>query len=73
LTSRGGVPGGGATTRRDTPGHLPEHQDDAATAGWRTTQPLPLDLDAPVIEVDTSNQVDVGTLAAQILSFSRRR
>ncbi|MBK9178398.1 MAG: AAA family ATPase [Acidimicrobiales bacterium] len=54
------------------PGHLPEHQDDAATLGWRTTEPLPLDLDAPLIEVDTSTEVDVVALAAQIVSLTNR-
>lgn len=48
------------------PGHLPEHQDDKATAGWRTKPPQPLDLDAPLIEVDTSQPVDVEELVRDI-------
>lgn len=60
--------------RRDDParhpGHLPEHQDESATLGWRTTEPLPLDLHAPLIEVDTSREVDVITLADQIIGLS---
>jgi predicted kinase len=46
------------------PGHLPEHQTDEAIAGWRSTEPAPLDLDAPLIEVDTTRPVDVAALAA---------
>ena len=56
--------------RRDDPdrhpGHLSEHQDDAATATWRATEPRPLDLGAPLIEVDTSGEVDVQALATTI-------
>ncbi len=56
--------------RRDDPnrhpGHLPEHQDHAATAGWRSREPAPLDLEAPLIDVDTSGTVDVGAVAAQL-------
>lgn len=54
------------------PGHLPEHQDEAATRRWRTTEPVPLDLDAPLIEADTSREVDVAAIAAQILTLSNR-
>ena len=39
--------------RRDDPsrhpGHLPEHQNEKATEGWRTTPPQPLRLDAPLL------------------------
>lgn len=60
--------------RRDDParhpGHLPEHQDDAATSLWRMTEPLPLDLDAPLLEVDTTAEVDVVALAARIVDLS---
>ncbi len=52
------------------PGHLPEHQDETATLRWRTTEPLPLDLEAPLIEVDTSAEVDVIAVAAQIVGFA---
>jgi predicted kinase len=54
------------------PGHLPEHQDETATSGWRMTEPRPLDLDVPLIEVDTSTEVDVVELAAMILGMSER-
>ena len=36
------------------PGHLPEHQTDEVTSRWRLSDPLPLDLDGELIEVDTS-------------------
>jgi predicted kinase len=56
--------------RRDDPsrhpGHRPEHQDDAATSGWRTNESQPLDLDAPLIEVDTTRDVDIVELARAI-------
>jgi len=56
--------------RRDDPtrhpGHRPEHQDDDATRHWRETSPMPLVLAAPLIEVDTSQYVDVRTLADEI-------
>lgn len=56
--------------RRDDPsrhpGHLSEHQDDRATAGWRTMPPQPLRLDAPLLEVDTSGPVDVEEIARQV-------
>ncbi len=48
------------------PGHLPEHQNDEATRHWRESEPAPLDLDAPLIVVDTTTDVDIGRLAAQI-------
>ncbi|HKY13590.1 MAG TPA: AAA family ATPase [Microthrixaceae bacterium] len=48
------------------PGHLPEHQDEAATAGWRNAEPRPLDLEAPLIVVDTSREVDVAAVALQV-------
>jgi hypothetical protein len=47
-------------------GHLPEHQSEEATAGWRSAVPTPLVLDGPLIEVDTTSPVDVGALAARI-------
>jgi predicted kinase len=52
------------------PGHLLEHQDANATLSWRTAEPLPLELDAPLIEVDTSTPVDVVALANQIVTLS---
>lgn len=48
------------------PGHLPEHQSDEVTAGWRSTEPKPLELGCPLIEVDTTAPVDVGALALQV-------
>jgi hypothetical protein len=48
------------------PGHLPEHQSDAAIARWAGAEPRPLDLDAPLIEVDTAIPVDLPALAAQV-------
>jgi hypothetical protein len=48
------------------PGHLPEHQSDEAIEGWTSTEPRPLDLDAPLIEVDTTCPVDISLLALKI-------
>jgi predicted kinase len=48
------------------PGHLPEHQRDEVIARWATTQPRPLDLDAPLIEVDTRTPIDLDALVAEI-------
>jgi len=57
-------------TRRDDParhpGHRPEHQDEEATRSWRESTPAPLDLDAPLLDVDTSGPVDVDGLAAEL-------
>ncbi|MEM9518801.1 MAG: AAA family ATPase [Actinomycetota bacterium] len=61
--------------RRDDPnrhpGHLAEHQDDAATAGWRTAAPRPLDLNAPLLEVDTAGPVDIESLAGTVRQMLR--
>jgi hypothetical protein len=51
------------------PGHLPQHQTDEVIERWSTTEQLPLDLDAPLIEVDTSDKVDVVQLANRIISI----
>ncbi len=48
------------------PGHLPEHQRDEVIARWATTQPRPLHLDAPIIEVDTAVPVDIDALVARV-------
>jgi predicted kinase len=48
------------------PGHLPEHQADEVLARWTTVTPRPLDLDVPLIEVDTARPVDVRSLAWRI-------
>ena len=59
--------------RRDDPdrhpGHLPEHQDEAATAGWRSRTPRPLDLNAPLVEVDTSTEVTVADVAGRVATL----
>jgi predicted kinase len=56
--------------RRDDPsrhpGHHPDHQDEAATRSWRTSPPLPLDLEAPLIDVDTTTAVNVQDVVAAI-------
>jgi predicted kinase len=56
--------------RRDDPdrhpGHLPEHQDETATAGWRARRPRPLGLDAPLLEVDTSAPVDIESVVRNL-------
>jgi len=56
--------------RRDDPerhpGHLPEHQDETATACWRTVEPRPLDLEAPLLVIDTSRTVDITEVSSQI-------
>jgi predicted kinase len=48
------------------PGHLPEHQAEEVIAGWATREPEPLDLGAPLIEVDTTTPVDVGALVVRV-------
>lgn len=50
------------------PGHRPAHQTDEVIASWTTVEPRPLDLDAPLIEVDTTRPVDVEALAARIIA-----
>jgi predicted kinase len=51
-------------------GHLPEHQTDEAIEQWRSVEPVPLALDAPLIEVDTTAPVDVAALAARIAALT---
>lgn len=48
------------------PGHRADHQNDEATRRWRTGEPRPLDLDAPLIEVDTSARVDIETVCSAV-------
>jgi predicted kinase len=59
--------------RRDSadrhPGHRPDHQDDEATAAWRNSSPAPLDLDSPLIHVDTTTAVDIDALASTVLTL----
>lgn len=58
-----------ATSPDRHPGHLPQHQTDKVIERWRSTEQLPLELDAPLIEVDTSGHVDVAQLANSIISI----
>jgi predicted kinase len=48
------------------PGHLPEHQSEEVTRSWRESDHEPLDLDAPVLEVDTTAAVDATALACLV-------
>jgi chloramphenicol 3-O-phosphotransferase len=48
------------------PGHLREHQTAEVIAGWRHSEPQPLALDAPLIEVNTITPVDAVALADEI-------
>jgi len=50
------------------PGHLPEHQSDEVTRRWREAGPRPLDLDGPLIEVDTSRPVDSSIVVGGVLA-----
>jgi len=55
--------------RDRNPGHLPEHQDGAATFAWRTGTPMPLDLQGMrLIEVDTTGPVDMSALTTAVLA-----
>ena len=45
------------------PGHLPEHQSDEVTRTWRESEPAPLDLGGPLIEVDTTAALDAFLIA----------
>jgi len=55
------------------PGHLPEHQTEQAIARWTSIEPAPLDLDAPLIDVDTTTPVDIEALAARIVALATAR
>ena len=48
------------------PGHLPEHQTDEVLASWATIEPQPLDLDAPLIEIDTTQPIDIEALVCRL-------
>jgi predicted kinase len=52
------------------PGHLPEHQSAEAIARWSSIEAAPLDLDAPLIEVDTTKPVDIEDLAARVVALA---
>jgi predicted kinase len=51
-------------------GHRPEHQDEAATRHWREAPPAPLALDAPLVDVDTSQHVDTDDLANRVRALA---
>jgi predicted kinase len=55
-----------AMTADRHPGHLPDHQSDEVIAWWASIKPEPLELDAPLIEVDTSGAVNTVELAAKV-------
>jgi predicted kinase len=55
------------------PGHLPEHQTREVIASWAEREPVPLALDAPLLEVDTRRPVDPVDVAEQIRSVWRQR
>ena len=48
------------------PGHLPDHQSDAVIAQWASIEPEPLELEAPLIEADTTRTVNIVELAAKV-------
>jgi predicted kinase len=49
-------------------GHQPGHQSDEVTRGWREAGPEPLDLDCPIVRVDTAMPVEVVTVADRVRS-----
>ncbi len=48
------------------PGHHPEHQDDAAVAGWADVEARPLALPGPLIRVATGESVDLDAVVGEI-------
>jgi predicted kinase len=52
------------------PGHLPAHQSEQVIDSWQSIDPTPLELDAPLLEVDTSGPVDIHDLAARVTAIS---
>lgn len=48
------------------PGHLDEHQTDAVIKSWREAEARPLALDAPLVEVLTSEPVDIPAVASTV-------
>lgn len=42
-------------------------------ATWNTVEPQPLDLDAPLIEVDTARAVDGAALASRVATLLEMR
>jgi predicted kinase len=55
-----------AQTNDRHPGHLPEHQSDQVIASWASIEPRPLQLNAPLVEVDTSHPVDIVELVGRL-------
>ena len=49
-------------------GHLQEHQSEDVTRSWREAEAEPLALHAPVVEVLTTEPVDVAAVASRIRS-----
>lgn len=49
-------------------GHLGEHQTDEVTRSWREAEAQPLALHAPVVEVLTTEPVDIAAVASSIRS-----
>jgi len=50
------------------PGHLPKHQSDEVIARWASIEPQPLQLEGPLIEVDTTGTVNIVELAAKVIA-----
>ena len=51
------------------PGHLAEHQTDEVTKSWSETEARPLALEGPLVEVLTSERVDIGAVASRVRSL----
>ncbi len=51
------------------PGHLAEHQTEEVTRSWREAEALPLALDGPVVEVLTTEPVDIASVASKVRSL----
>ncbi len=55
-------------------GHLAEHQSEQVIERWTKDPPTPLDLPtALLVEVDTSNPVDIESIAESIQGFAAHR
>jgi predicted kinase len=48
------------------PGHLPEHQLESEIEKWASISQNPLELDAPLFEVDTTKPIDFDALTRDI-------
>jgi len=48
------------------PGHLAEHQAEEVIRTWSESEPLPLELRCPLVEVDTTRPVDVSGVVEAI-------